>query len=157
MIAPRAACPGQDDPTAPLGVQRGAMLCLTEYARRSAGLSALSGAKRLEISAERKSRDVLRCDSFSHHACGRDFTHWMKASGYIPSRCWRVGENLAWGVGDAASPRAIFLAWMRSPAHRHNVLGRFAQIGIGLRVGRLDGRDRTHVWTQHFGSHCRNR
>ncbi len=154
LIAPQAACPNQTSGDAPLAVQREAMLCMTEYARRYAGMAGLDKARKLDRSASAKSRDILRCDSFSHFACGREFTYWMRRSGYLAARCWRTGENLAWGTGRAGTPRAIFLAWMHSPGHRRNILGRFSQIGIGLRIGNLDGRDATHVWTQHFGSHC---
>ena len=38
------------------------------------------------------------------------------------------------------------------PGHRENILGSYGQIGIGLRVGGLDGHGDAHVWTQHFGS-----
>ena len=36
--------------------------------------------------------------------------------------------------------RSIFSAWIRSPGHRANILGAFAEIGIGLRVGDLEGK-----------------
>lgn len=130
------------------------MRCMVDFARRGAGLSGLSQSTVLDRSAEEKSGDILRCDSFSHYACGRDFTYWMKDVGYIPARCWRVGENLAWGTGNARSVRSLFRALMRSTEHRENILGHYSQIGVGLRVGRLSGRNNTHVWTQHFGSHC---
>jgi Cysteine-rich secretory protein family len=154
LIAPRAVCANQSSLDLPLGVQREAMRCMTEYARRHAGIAGLGEARQLDRSASGKSQDILRCDSFSHYACGRDFTYWMRQSGYLAASCWRAGENLAWGTGEAGSVRAIFRAWMRSPGHRRNILGRFRQIGIGLQIGDLEGRSATHVWTQHFGSHC---
>ena len=78
----------------------------------------------------------------------------MRADGYLSSQCWRAGENLAWGAEQLGSVRSIFRAWMRSPEHRENILGEFTQIGIDLRTGTLEGLAGTHVWTQHFGSHC---
>jgi len=153
-LAPLAVCPGQGDLDAHLAVQRRAMHCMTDFARRSAGLGSLRDVRQLDRSASGKTKDILRCDSFSHFACGRDFTYWMRQSGYLAASCWRAGENLAWGTGAAGTVRAIFRAWMHSPGHRRNILGRFSQLGVGLRVGDLDGRNATHVWTQHFGSHC---
>ena len=50
--------------------------------------------------------------------------------------------------------RAIFDAWLHSPEHLANILGRYRQLGVGLRVGRLGGYSHAHVWTQHFGEHC---
>jgi uncharacterized protein YkwD len=43
---------------------------------------------------------------------------------------------------------------MRSPEHRKNILGDYRQIGIDLEVGRLGSLSKTHVWAQHFGTHC---
>lgn len=154
LIAPPSACPGQTKLNAPAAAQESAMRCMTDFARTQAGLSGLTPVQQLEQSAEGKADDILRCDSFSHFACGREFTYWMKQTGYTASQCWRVGENLAWGTGSYSSVRSIFRAWMNSPGHRENILDDFAQIGIGLRVGTLAGRPQTHVWTQHFGSHC---
>jgi len=130
------------------------MRCMTDFARRSAGKAGLADARPLDRSALNKARDILRCDSFSHYACGRQFTYWMQRSRYLSSPCWRVGENLAWGTGDYDSVRSIFRAWIHSPEHRANILGHYTQIGVGLRVGDLNGDQGVHVWTQHFGSHC---
>lgn len=130
------------------------MRCMTDFARRHVRMGGLVNAGDLDRSALDKSGDILRCDSFSHYACGRDFTYWMQRVGYIPAQCWRAGENLAWGTGDYGGVRSIFRAWIHSPEHRANILGRYTQIGIGLQVGNLDGDQGVHVWTQHFGSHC---
>lgn len=156
LLPPPGSCAFEAARWAPGPAQHEAMLCLTGAARRTAGLAPLAEAAALNRSAFGKSGDILRCNSFSHHACGRDFTYWMRQSGYLSGRCWRTAENLAWGVGDAGTPRAIFRAWLHSPAHRRNILtGRFAQIGVSLRTGRLRGMAGTRVWTQHFGSRCR--
>ncbi len=72
----------------------------------------------------------------------------------MSAECWRVGENLAWGVEEEGTVGSIFRAWMRSPAHRANILGDFEETGIDLRVGQLGGLTGVHLWTQHFGSHC---
>lgn len=154
LIAPASVCSGQEALRAPASAQQSAMLCMTGYARAQAGLPELSPAPELEQSAADKGGDILRCDSFSHFACGREFTYWMRETGYMSSKCWRVGENLAWGNGGYGTVRSIFRAWMNSPEHRANILGEFAQTGLSLRVGTLDGQPGTRVWTQHFGSHC---
>lgn len=155
LIAPVSACADQTDADASIAAQEQAMRCLGNYARERLGMGSLGEADDLDRSARDKSGDILRCDSFSHQACGRDFTYWMERVGYTSASCWRAGENIAWGTGDLGSPRKIFRAWMKSPEHRENILGRYSQIGIGLDVGGLAGRSDVHVWTQHFGSHCR--
>jgi uncharacterized protein YkwD len=154
LIAPASVCPGQGTLDAPTATQKSAMLCMTDFARAQAGLAELATAEELEQSAEDKGGDILRCDSFSHFACGREFTYWMRQTGYISSQCWRVGENLAWGTDGYGTVRSIFRAWMNSPGHRENILGDFTQVGISLRVGALEGQSGTHVWAQHFGSRC---
>ncbi|HET8863303.1 MAG TPA: CAP domain-containing protein [Solirubrobacterales bacterium] len=153
-IAPPSVCPDQEDLGAPAGVQEQAMSCMVDFARRQAGLSELLDAPALAQSAEDKSLDVLRCDEFSHFACGRDFTFWMKETGYTSAPCWRVGENLAWGTGEYGSVRSIFIAWMRSSGHRANILGDFTESGLSLHVGTLEGQAGTRIWAEHFGSHC---
>ncbi|HEX8689986.1 MAG TPA: hypothetical protein VF729_07070 [Solirubrobacterales bacterium] len=153
-IAPLSSCPRQDETAAPTGEQEEEMRCMTDYARLHFGLPPLAEAEQLSLSASGKSADILLCNSFSHSACGRDFTYWMKESGYLAAQCWRAGENLAWGVGEEGTVRSIFRAWMRSPSHRQNILGAFDQIGVALQLGELEGQSGTRVWTQHFGSQC---
>jgi uncharacterized protein YkwD len=130
------------------------MLCMVNFARAGAGQEALEDSAALVESAGDKARDILACDSFSHDACGREFTYWMRETGYTAVECWRVGENLAWGSGEYGTVRSIFRAWMRSPEHRANILGDFSQTGIDLRTGVLDGSTGTRVWAQHFGTTC---
>jgi uncharacterized protein YkwD len=154
MIAPAGACPDQESRAAPAAVQEQAMLCMTNFARAQVGEGALEDTATLRESAADKVGDVLGCESFSHTACGREFTYWMRATGYLSAQCWRVGENLAWGAGEYGTVRSIFRALMRSPEHRANILGDFSQVGIDLQTGPLNGSPRAGVWAQHFGSHC---
>jgi uncharacterized protein YkwD len=154
LIAPTSVCAHQTDLGDSPAVQEEAMHCMTNYARHQRGLHPLGDASGLDRSAADKNRDILRCDQFSHYACGRDFTYWMSRVGYLSAACWRAGENIAWGTGDLATVRSIFTAWVHSPEHLANIMGRYSQIGIALRVGSLSGSQGAHVWTQDFGSHC---
>jgi uncharacterized protein YkwD len=147
--ATAAPCAGQGNAGASATAQEKTMLCLVNQARKQRGLAPLAAPSSLAKSAARKSADILRCDEFSHEACGRDFTHWIERSGY--EGC-RLGENIAYGSGRFATPRSVFRMWMNSTGHRHNILGAYTDIGIGLRVGKLDGVRGAHVWTQQFGS-----
>jgi len=155
LIAPASACPHQTDASDAPAVQRKAMRCMTNYARRHAGRSAYDRSGALGGSAGHKAADILRCDSFSHSACGRDFTFWIRRSGYIRGGCWSAGENIAYGTGSYATVRSIFSAWIHSAGHRENILSTgFRDLGVGYRVGTLDGARGAHVWVQHFGAHC---
>jgi uncharacterized protein YkwD len=146
--ASRVGCAGQGNAFAAATTQERAMLCLVNRARANRGLEALAAPESLAGSAARKSADVLRCDDFSHSACGRDSEYWPARFGY--DGC--VGENIAYSFGAAATPRAIFRLWMNSTGHRENILrGSYDDIGIGLKVGTFQGSRDTHVWTQQFG------
>jgi uncharacterized protein YkwD len=153
LIAPPETCPGEGLETS-IGEREAAMRCLVAFARRHAGLRELADSAELDRSATDKSADILRCDSFSHFACGHDFTYWMGRVGYLSARCWRAGENLAWGSGSSGSVRSAFSLLIHSPEHRDNILGDYSAIGVGLRIGTLAGNRDAQVWTQHFGSHC---
>ena len=148
LIASAATCPGQANPAAPIAAQERAMRCLVNFARRGRGLPGFKASNVLARAAERKSADILRCGSFSHEACGRPFTYWIERLGYPDCG---AGENIAWGSGRLASVRSIFRSWMRSQGHRENILGAYEEIGVGLRVGNLEGFSGAHVWTQSFG------
>ena len=154
LIAPQDVCPGQEDLDAPPAAQEQAMRCMTDYARSHAGLNVLSDAEALDVSASDKSGDILNCDDFSHFACGREFTYWIRDTGYMSTPCWHVGENLAWGTGEFGSVRSIFIAWMHSPEHRKNILGEYRQLGVSMEVGTLGFQSGAHIWTQHFGTQC---
>ena len=116
-----------------------------------AGLRGFKRNRSLDRSASHKASDILRCDVFSHDACGRPFTFWIEKK-YAKRQCWSAGENIAWGTKPVGGVRDIFKAWMHSPGHRNAILSRrYTDIGIGFRVGAFRGRQSTRVWVQHFG------
>jgi uncharacterized protein YkwD len=153
LLAPISACSGQTKPQISVAAQQRAMRCLTNFARHASGLQPLASASALARAAGHKAADILGCNEFSHEACGREFTYWMQRFGYLRDGCWRAAENIAWGTRDLAAPRAIFRSWLESPGHRENILGPYAQIGIGLRLGTLEDNPGAHVWVEEFGSH----
>ena len=66
----------------------------------------------------------------------------IRASGYLSSGgAWRIGENLAWGSGELATPKKIMAAWMGSPGHRANILQpAYREIGFGVIAGNPSSR-----------------
>jgi uncharacterized protein YkwD len=154
LVAPAATCPGQNSLEASEATQVEAMRCMTAFARAGSGLNSFRDSAQLDGSAAAKAADLLRCDDFSHFACGREFTYWIQQSGYYGEGCWRAGENLAWGGGEFGTVRSIFEAWLASPGHRQNILGEYTEMGIDLELGNLGGHRGAHVWAVHFGSHC---
>ena len=80
----------------------------------------------------------------------------IKATTYLRDvTSWSVGENLAWGSGTLATPRAMVRAWMQSADHRANLLDRhFADVGDRRRPGRA-GRARARRARRHVRDRLR--
>jgi uncharacterized protein YkwD len=118
-------------------VMIGATLCLLNRERARHGLTPLRLSSRLSVAARRHSRDMVRRHYFSHTSrSGASFVTRIKRTGYLrAARSWSVGENIGWGSGAHSTPSSMVEAWMDSPGHRRNVLGRFRHVGIGIRAG----------------------
>lgn len=153
-LAGETQCPGSSSLSLSASEQSSVMLCELNFARAQAGLTALSPAPELGASARAKAADILRCDDFTHSACGTPWMSHIRESGYVDG-CWAAGENLAWGQSTTGAPGAIMDAWLGSPAHRVNILSKdFSEVGIAQQSGVLGGYDDVAVWVTHFGSHC---
>ena len=117
----------------PLSVASRATLCLLNRERRAHHLRALRENSKLDLASVRHAKDMARNDYFAHgNVVGR-----IRATHYLDgARSWYVGENIAWGSFDFATPRSIVRMWMNSPPHRANILNRrFRDIGIGIARG----------------------
>jgi uncharacterized protein YkwD len=122
----------------------GATFCLLNAERASRGLTVLKPDRRLQRAALAHGGDMVDHQYFAHE--GRDGSQpaeRIRAAGYLSDGgAWRIGENLAWGTGDLATPRAIMAAWMNSPGHRANILQRqYRQIGFGVVSGNPSAKD----------------
>jgi uncharacterized protein YkwD len=119
-----------DPSTTKLKTVERATLCLLNQKRRQNGLRKLRHNKRLSLASKRHSRSMVARKVFEHG----NFVGRIKAARYLKgSGSWSVGENIAWGSGDLATPAEIMRAWMNSPPHRHNILsGKFREIGVGV-------------------------
>ena len=147
------------DPAAPgasLRQARSATLCLLNVQRRHHHLRKLRFNHKLALAGLRHARDMVENQYFAHDApSGQDFVQRIVNANYIPaSASWLVGENLAWGDRSKSTPRQIVKAWMRSPAHRHNILTRgFREIGIAIVVGApVDGVAQAATYATEFGA-----
>lgn len=139
----QTACPGADDvPTADnLPAVRAATRCLVNRERTQRGLRALKSNRRLCFSAILHSQDMVDHRYFAHDSQdGSSFGERIRRTGYLSrARGYQLGENIAWGTGDLATPAQIVDAWMHSPGHRRNILNRrFRQIGVGIVPGAPD-------------------
>jgi uncharacterized protein YkwD len=117
---------------------REATLCLMNAQRTARGLPRLRAQSALEQAATRFARQMVRDRFFDHTSPGgTTMVSRIKATTYLDDVArWTVGENLAWGTGANASPRATVEAWMRSADHRANILDRdFLDVGVGIASG----------------------
>ncbi len=110
-------------------------LCVVNAERARHRLRPLGLDARLSSAARRHAVDMARKNFFAHNSLdGSTFLDRIRRSGYLRgARGWSVGENIAWGSGSQASPRAIGRAWMASPGHRANILSpSYRELGVGV-------------------------
>ena len=115
---------------------RAAILCLINQKRAAEGEQPLRINPRLQAAAESHSSECVELDYFAHVSpSGETPVERIQSTGYIPSPFdgYVLGENLAWGTYELATPRAIVAAWIASPPHLANILeSRYTETGIGV-------------------------
>jgi uncharacterized protein YkwD len=154
LLAPSTTCPNQTNTTLSTTDKENVMRCLHNYARSKVGRAALSNNYTLTTSSDAKSYDILRCQQFSHSACGRETLYHPKRLGYTSCSTWRMAENISWGSGSYATVRSRMSGWLHSDGHRNNILSSsYRDLGLGLRVGTFKGYSGAHIWTAHLGYH----
>jgi uncharacterized protein YkwD len=154
VIAPKPLIGGSGKPATPpsttesnRGITRVGIVNWTNINRVKESLQPLLQNSYLDISAEKKAKDILAKQYFAHTAPdGKGAGDLVAETGYSYIL---VGENLA--LGGFGSNQEIVDAWMASPGHRENILNkRFWEIGVGVAQGLYEGHE---VWVavQHFG------
>ena len=130
-------------------------LCLLNATRKAHHLRGFRLSADLSRAAGLHARDMVRRRYFSHtEPDGANVVDRILHSGYLGRYGrWRIGENLGWGWGKGATPRAIVTAWMRSLGHRRNILNRkFHDIGVAVVAGSPRGkRKRSITYVIDFG------
>jgi uncharacterized protein YkwD len=150
-LAPPAACKGATDASASPAVQRRAVACLINWARRQDRRARLSQSTSLQQAAGLKGQKVASCKELSHTPCGSDLIGPLKASGY---RHASFGENLFVAPWGSVTPRDVVAAWLQSSGHRENVLRPyFRDVGAAfVRANGLVNAGPEVVWITTFGS-----
>ena len=111
------------------------ILCLVNRERTKRGLPAVRRSAQLTQSALGFSEDMARRKFFAHVSPGGvNLRQRVAATGYLRNSHSRyIGETIAWGSGEFATPVELVKSLMDSPGHRRILLdGRFRDIGIGL-------------------------
>ena len=126
------------------------LVAMTNRARASAGLKALKVDSTLHSVARWRSKDMIDRNYFSHSIPGYGKV-WDKlnAIGY----CYNVaGENIGWNnYPDDSATAAIQSAFMGSPGHRANIMGKTWDV-IG--IGAYKGSSGKKMWTVLFADKC---
>jgi uncharacterized protein YkwD len=141
---------------------RDATLCLMNAERTARGLGRLQAEPLLGRVATSYARQMVRGRFFDHTSPGGStMLARIRATSYLRNVVsWSVGENLAWGSGSLATPRATVRAWMQSAEHRANLLDRhFADVGIGVAAGApiaLDPGELGGTYVTDFGRRLRD-
>lgn len=148
-----AGCPNENANPNAIGPMKAkaATLCLLNKERRARGLRPLKLNHKLSVAARRHARSMARRNYFSHG----DFVGRIRAARYFTgARSWTVGENIAWGSWNFATPASINDGWMRSQKHRDNILNpRFREIGIGVAKGApVGGQSLGATYATDFGA-----
>ena len=112
-----------------------------ERARRR--LPPLTCNAELGSAALSHAEDMARRRKMSHR--GGDGSSPFDRIGAAGYRYRAAGENVAYGFDDVGS---VMQGWMKSPGHRRNILGDYAEMG----VGRATGKDGATYWAVCFGT-----
>src|SRR3954447_10272207 len=151
-----AACSSAAADPAPanLGALNGTILCLLNAERAAKGLPALHSNGKLARAARGWASAMVARRFFAHESGHSSPLSRIKKTGYVRG-VWQIGENIAWGSGALATPRAIVNGWMHSPPHRANILhGAFRDIGIGIKLGAPgQGLSGGATYVTDFGKH----
>lgn len=118
----------------------------TNSERSADSLGMLTTNPQLEVAAKLKVEDMVAKGYFSHNSPdGKTPWYWFEKVGYDYAA---AGENLAVNFTDS---KDVTQAWMRSPAHRANILsGNYTEIGIATAKGTYKGKSAIFV-VQMFG------
>jgi uncharacterized protein YkwD len=151
-LAPRSVCRGQANANAAAVLQRRAMRCLVNFARRRRGLAPLRASAALDSAALARAAAIRSCNDFSHTPCGQGFMLVFVRSGYL-SVTGQVAENIAYGEDDFGSARSSMEQWLASPGHRANLFDRsWHDMGVAfVKAARLFGGVNVEVWVVNFG------
>lgn len=131
---------------------RRAVVCLINQQRTSRGLPRLHANGKLNRSAQRWTRTMVRRHIFTH---GTRFWTRISAVGFNWSA---AGENIAVGF---TTPGQVVKGWMASTGHCQNILApTFTQVGTGVLNSGIGGWGGAATWTQDFalrmGRHARS-
>jgi uncharacterized protein YkwD len=128
VVLVAAADKGEQKPSVTLSNDEKTILELTNKARAEKNLPALTVDSVLTAVARAHSANMAKKGEMNHVLDGKNPADRVKEAGYHYS--W-TGENIA--MGENVTVPDIFEGWMKSKAHRDNILKpEYQEIGIGI-------------------------
>jgi uncharacterized protein YkwD len=138
---------------------RDATLCLLNVQRTSHGLKAFTSSPQLRKVAQSYSQAMVRQQFFDHVSPSGStlLSRVRRGTTYLSGvRSFSLGENIAWGSGEYATPSETVKSWMQSRDHRTNILNtRFRHVGVGVAIGAPENSQGmpAATYTTDFGRH----
>jgi uncharacterized protein YkwD len=120
---------------------REATRCLINQERTRLSRKPLAASPALAAPAQSYATQMVKQGFFDHVSpAGSSLLMRVKHSSYVskrtPARSYKIGENIAWGLYELATPVQIIKSWLCSPGHRDNILDRrYRDIGVGVASG----------------------
>jgi uncharacterized protein YkwD len=115
---------------------REATLCLVNHERARNNELPLHANQQLQQAAQNHTQQMISGNYFAHITpAGETPLQRVASAGYVPDGQvgYAIGENIAWGTLNLASPQAIVAAWIASPEHLANILeSHYQDTGIGV-------------------------
>ena len=111
-----------------------ATLCLIDQVRVAHGLRSLKANRELQSVAMSQVDSMVWLDYFADVSpSGATPETLIAATSYGQhAGSLSIAENIGWGTESEATPAQMVAGWMRSPAHRENILtGEFREAGVG--------------------------
>jgi uncharacterized protein YkwD len=151
FLPPAKLCAQSTNASASTADAQAAMICALNYARVRDGLKALPVSPLLDRSARLKALDIIRCQEFSHAACGKNPHAVADEVGY-PKVDW--GENIYSGPGPFAAARVAADGWLNSSHHRENLFRiEWTEQGISIVIAKhFKGQNNVAIWVSEFGA-----
>ncbi|MCX6754783.1 MAG: CAP domain-containing protein [Candidatus Nomurabacteria bacterium] len=119
-----------------------------KYRKENGNLGALVDSPKLDLSAQKKLKDMFDGQYFEH--VSPSGLSVGDLGGQVGYEYILIGENLA--LGNFKNDLGLVDAWMASPGHRANILNtHYTEIGVAVGKGKYEGKN---VWiaVQHFGT-----
>jgi uncharacterized protein YkwD len=112
-----------------------AVLCLVNRERAAHGVAAVRASNPLQSAAVGHSDAMVTAKFFSHSSRNGDTAQRrVTRTGY--GRSPLVGETIAWGSGQFATPAQLVGSFLSSARHRQIMLDRrYRDVGVGIALG----------------------